>query len=999
MSDLHLAVIQPSDDVEPGDRVELARELSRSTGAEVRFGRHDRMLYATDASIYQVEPIGVVVPRRIDDLPAIVEFARERDLAMLPRGGGTSLAGQTVNRAIVVDVSKHCRGIVSVDAATRTCIVEPGVVLDQLNRALAPSGLMFAPDVATATHATIGGMIGNNSAGAHSILFGRTVDHVLAIDALLPSGQRMSLHEGAAEGAASALARKAADIARAHAAEIRARFPRILRRVDGYNLDLLLDQIERSTASSLDHVNLATLLCGSEGTLAWTMHATLRLTPVPAARGLAIIAYPDVEAAIADVAGILPTRPAAVELIDDVVIGMAMRNTMCREAVGLLPACREGSTGAVLYVAYFGDSPCEVADGFARLERVVKGREVQRHTDPAAMGRAWLLRRSSEPLLHAIPGPRKPVTFIEDTAVDPSRLGEFVREFRSIVERHGTHAACYAHASVGCLHIRPLIDLRSADDVRVMQAISREVADLVARYGGSLSGEHGDGRVRSHLLDAFFGPTIAGAMREIKRLFDPQGLMNPGVIVDPPVGSMVEHWRVRPEARVVRMPDVDTYFRYDHGFGEAVEQCNGAGVCRRTIGGTMCPSYRATLDERHSTRGRGNALRLAITGQFGRDGRPAWNDAETLATLDLCLSCKACKAECPSNVDIAKLKAEFRGQRHRSGFEPPWPERVMAEVRWVNRIGSALAPLANLIASWSPARRVADRMLDVHPGRTLPRFERSLHRWMNGRTDSGTGPAVILLPDCFTVYNDPSIGRDAVRVLERLGYRVVLPRVGCCGRALISLGFMDRARRVCASTAATLSDVVMTSRAVAVLGIEPSCVSTIRDDWLDLKMGMDSARVRDLASRTFLVEEFIEAWWDRHPHRPTFTPDAAAREVVLHAHCHQKALWGAETSAALMRRAMGAARVTVLDSGCCGMAGAFGYAKRRFDLSMRIAEQSLFGALRLRPAARIAATGTSCRHQIRDGLGRESEHPITMVAQAMGIGPDERAHEATTDRP
>jgi FAD/FMN-containing dehydrogenase/Fe-S oxidoreductase len=997
MSDLHLAVIQPSDDVEPGERVELARELSRSTGAEVRFGRHDRMLYSTDASIYQVEPIGVVLPRRINDLPAIVEFARERDLAMLPRGGGTSLAGQAVNRAIVVDLSKHCRDIVSVDAAKRTCLVEPGVVLDQLNRALAPAGLMFAPDVATATQATIGGMIGNNSAGAHSILYGRTVDHLLAIDALLPSGERLSLHEGARDEVASALARQAADIVRAHAAEIRARFPRILRRVDGYNLDLLLDQIERSTASSLDRVNLATLLCGSEGTLAWTMHATLRLTPVPAARGLAIIAYPDVEAAIADVAGILPTRPAAVELIDDVVIGMASRNTMCREAVGLLPSCREGCTGAVLYVAYFGDSQSDVADGFARLERVVVGRQVQRHTDPEAMGRAWLLRRSGEPLLHAIPGARKPVTFIEDTAVDPTRLGEFVRAFRTIVERHGTRAAYYAHASVGCLHIRPLIDLRSPDDVGVMQAISREVADLVVQFGGSLSGEHGDGRVRSHLLDAYFGPVVSGAMREIKRLFDPKGLMNPGVIVEPPAGSMVEHWRVRPEARVVRVPEVDTYFRYDHGFGEAVEQCNGAGVCRKTIGGTMCPSYRATLDERHSTRGRGNALRLAITGQFGRHGRAEWNDAETLATLDLCLSCKACKTECPSNVDIAKLKAEFRGQHHRMGLEATWSERVMAEVRWLNRIGSAMAPVANMIGSLAPARRVTGRMFDVHPGRSLPKFERSLHRWMNGRTNAGAGPAVILLPDCFTVFNEPSIGRDAVRVLERLGYRVVLPRLGCCGRPMISLGFMDRARRVCAATATALRNEVERSRAIAVLGIEPSCVSAIRDDWLDLKMDVDAARVRDLAARTLLVEEFVETWWDRHPHRPPFTPDPAAGDVVLHAHCHQKALWGADTTAALLRRALGAARVTVLDSGCCGMAGAFGYSTRRFDLSMRIAEHSLFGALRSQPAAQVAATGTSCRHQIRDGLARHSDHPVTLVARSMGIGPDGIVHDATTD--
>lgn len=1068
MSDLHLAVLPASADIgDPHDRA-LAAALRARIEGEVRFGRHDRLLYATDASIFQVEPMGVALPRSLDDLRAVVRFAAERGLVILPRGGGTSLAGQAVNRALVIDCSKFLRSVTRIDAEARRVTVEPGAVLDDLNRALAPHGLVFGPDVATSGHATLGGMIGNNSAGARSILYGRTVEHVIALRAMLADGSEHVFEEGAGERdpvIRDLTARVAAIVQRVRE-PVRARYPKIVRRVNGYNLDLILDQIERSTPGTLDRVNLAHLLCGSEGTLAVTMEATLNAVPLPARRGLAIVAFDSVDAALAMLAPVLATKPSAVELLDDVVIEMARANTGCRGYVDLLPRAAAGRTDAVLYVEYSVDADAALSERFAALRAGVGDAGMQVYTDPAAMMDAWTLRRSGEPLLHAIPGNRKPVSFIEDTAVDPARLAAFVHEFRAIVARHGTRAAYYAHASVGCLHIRPLIDLHEADDLDRMEAIAREVTDLVVRFGGALSGEHGDGRARSHLLERFYGPEIIAAFRDIKRLFDPGNRLNPGNIVDPSPHALREHLRVSPLGGALRVPDGPTFFHYEHGLREAVEQCNGAGLCRRTRGGTMCPSYRASLDERHSTRGRGNALRLAITGQAGKretqraaeghgeekerdqkaevrgqrsdirrpaprsadgsflDPQPspslgasaaaspvsAWDDAETLATLDLCLSCKACKHECPSNVDIAKLKAEYLGQRFAAGARVPLATRLIGRVRALNRIGSALYPLTNLLTRFPPTAWLIRRAMNIDARRSLPRFGPSLLTWrtkreraiapdLSGGEKVKEAPALVLLPDCFTCFNEPHIGRAAIRVLEHLGYRVMLPNfgggpAGCCGRSLISVGMMREAVDACRATAAALLDLVQRERPVAIVAVEPSCLSAIKDDWLDLTLGLARDRLRELADRAWLVEEFIAARWDEHPRdrRSDIShprgEDAARAVVAMHQHCHHKAVLGPSALPSLLRRLLGPERVRVLDSGCCGLAGGFGYAPHRFDLSMAIGEQSLLPAVREagEESAVILANGTSCRHQIRDGAGMHPEHPIEWLARLLNVG-------------
>jgi len=971
--------------------------VSRVQG-EIRFGRGDRMLYATDASIFQVEPIGVVIPASIADGIEAVRTCAQHGIAILPRGGGTALAGQTVNEAVVIDFSAACRSIERIDAVHRRAVVEPGVVLDQLNQALLPFGLMFGPDVATSSHATIGGMIGNNSAGANSILFGRTVEHVIALDVVLADGRVLRLEEGASvhDPDVAALTRRVADVVRPLASEVRRRFPTILRHTDGLNLDLMLTQIEASDPKRLEKVNLAHLFCGSEGTLGTTLRAEVSLVERPKVRGLAILGFESVEDALAPLAEMLATKPSAVELVDDMVIEMAKRNALYSRDVSVMPTPGSGRLGSAMYVQWFGQSEAEIAARMDDLARRIPSAPIARHFGASQMEAAWRLRKAGEPLLHAVPGDRKPLTFVEDTAVDPSRLAAFVREFRAIVERHGSTAAYYAHASVGCLHIRPLVCAHDEQGLRMMQSIASEVADLVVRHHGALSGEHGDGRVRSPLLTRVLGAELMEGIRRIKAIFDPKGLMNPGnlVAVDDPA-LITSRLRVRPDDRhFVHAPaDTQTFFRYENegGFDHALEQCNGAGLCRRlTLGGTMCPSYRVLKDEKHTTRGRANALRLAITGQLG-EGTAAqrWQDPFVQETLGLCLSCKACKTECPSNVDLSKLKAEYAAQGFWRRGRVPWRTKVLGSVREVNRLASALWPLSEVLRGLTPTRVAVAALLGFAPERSLPPVGPSLRGWLERRANKRTRsrgpitleqrPAVLLMPDCFSQWSEPQVGRAAVELLEALGYRVVLPHAGCCGRAAISCGMLADAARTSAETARSLVQAMRREEAVALLGLEPSCVSAVKDDWLDLKMSVPEQDLRWLAARTWMAEEWIDLAWDRHPRKPHFVEPS--EQVVLHAHCHQKALWG-PTSIGLLRRVFGD-RASVLQTGCCGMAGSFGFRSASYPLSQQIAQADLLPKLAQAPEAIVAAPGTSCRHQIHDGCGRTALHPIEIVVRAI----------------
>ena len=1042
------------------DRIQLAADLERLAPGQVRFGTHDRMLYATDASIYQVEPLGVVIPRDIETLSRIVEYCGRQQVALLPRGGGTSLPGQCTNRAVVVDHSACCRQVLGVDPLGKLCHVEPGITVDDLNRELErrrkaalategggaegwDGGLFFAPDPATVAQATIGGCIGNNAAGARSIRYGRTSENVAGLDVILTTGQRTWLEAGAGRHCEIArnLAAQVATVVRRYAEQIRQRYPKTKRRNAGYALDLILQQLDQGIAP--EDLDLTGLICGSEGTLAVVLGARLRLHPVPQSKGLAILSFSSLEEAIAAVVPILQTGPSAVELLDDVVLGAARSNAECRTYMDLLADVAGSPPAAVLYVEYQQTGPiAEVTDRFTALRGVVPQAPLRTYLDPPTLLRAWALRKAGEPLLHGLATARKPVTCVEDNAVPVERLVEFVARFKQIVTKHGTTAAYYAHASVGVLHVRPLLDLHDEADLNRLRAIAVEVADLARDCGGVMSGEHGDGRLRSPLLERFYGPQLMQAFREIKAIFDPAGILNPGNIVGAgPLESITQKMRIKPAEIPLHWPgdgivaprvsvapgespgleglkssnknsptplrpgdNFETYFNYhdQEGFPGALEMCSGAGVCRKNTGsgGVMCPSYRATLDERHSTRGRANALRLAISGQLST-GTPqaAWNDPETEETLSLCLSCKACKTECPSNVDVARLKAEYTAQRYKMTGHIPLQDRVFGHVRRLNRFGSLLPGLANWVTRLPAVRGSFNRVLGLAPERTLPPFAPSLYRWFARHPlppDSSQRPRVVLFGDCFVTYNEPEIGRQAVAVLEALGYSVALPKVGCCGRAMISHGLLADAIRSADRVLAQLAPYINDPAVKAIVVCEPSCLSAMQDDWLQLKLQTPMDLRRRLAAKALAVEDFIERFWSEHPIRPELkpVPEGAANGVVYHGHCHQKALSGSGVGGgtkggggaeALLRRIAGP-QLRVLPSGCCGMAGAFGYAAQRYDLSMKIGEQSLFSLLRdVPPESTVVAAGTSCRHQIKDGTGRRAIHPVTLAAQALGV--------------
>ncbi len=1024
MASTSLPII-PTDQATMMQHAAALRELVRG---EVRFGRHDRMLYSTDASIYQVEPLGVVIPADEADVEAVVNYAREHRLPILPRGGGTSLAGQCVNRAIVIDTSVHMRELGWIHKPTKCCMVDAGMTIDDLNDELRPEGLFFAPDPATARQANIGGCIGNNAAGTRSIKYGRTVENVEAVHVILATGETISLARGAAgksnwdgleipprvqeridrhRAIARRLTEGVIDVVRRHEPLIRQRFPKTLRRNAGYALDMILadlDEAQRQGVDPLELVDLSKLICGSEGTLAFVTAANLWLHPVPKATGLAVLGFATLEQAIDAVVPLLELRPSAVELLDDLILNLASENAEYRQYVQLMPMpARANETDrpslkAVLYVEFQSEQGRQdIEHCFNSLREMAarhfSGAALACYGDRAAIMQALKLRKAGEPLLHGIPGRRKPVGFVEDNAVPVERLSEFVRGFRRIVESRHTIASFYAHASVGVLHVRPLLDLRDEDDRKRMEAIAVETADLAQSLGGVMSGEHGDGRARGPLLERFYGSELMNAFRAIKHIFDPHNLFNPGNIVSPgPIASIHESTRIQRADYACGEPRLpETYFDYsrEDGFEHAVELCNGAGVCRKKTGGTMCPSYMATLDERHSTRGRGNALRLAISGQFGQHGMAEWNEPDTLNTLDLCLSCKGCKTECPSNVDIAKYKAEYLAQSYRAAGHTPLAARLLGRVDQLNRLGSLMPEFANAAANFGPLRALANRLLGLAPQRSLPRFEHSLFRQaIDFRTTAeANAPKVILYGDCFTSFNEPHVGLAAMRLLDAFGYRVIVANAGCCGRAMISTGLLEQAQKTVASTATRLATLVKTNQARAVLVCEPSCLATLHDEWQSLRLPAGPRHeAHSIAQYAWLVEDFLEKFHDDHPRHPQWPPKPADHDtgrVLLHGHCHQKALWGVDTSAALLRRLYGP-RVHVLETGCCGMAGSFGYAAHRYDLSMEIGELALFPALRQRGDKDvILAPGTSCRHQVHDGTGATAIHPVEFLARSL----------------
>ena len=955
------------------DTQALAVELKLRVEGEVRFDKMTRVLYSTDASIYEIEPIGVVIPRTEEDVIAVVDTAKRHGAPVLPRGGGTSLAGQAVGHAIVIDFSNYMRNLLEINAEEGWVRTQPGIILDELNQYLEPHSLHFAPDPSTANRANVGGALGNNSCGAHSIVWGKTIDNVLELRVVLSNGDVATLGplnreqlEGKmrGDGLEGEIYRKILAIGEANREAVLARYPKILRRVSGYNLDELV---------SGGDFNMARFVVGSEGTLLTITEAKLRTVPRPKLKALSVLHFRELIESMEASVAILELQPAAIELIDSMIVRQARNNLEYSRMMDFI----EGDPEAVLLVEVTGESEAELDSKLNLVERRMKrsglGYAVRRVVEPKDQAKVWAVRKAGLGLMMNVSGEAKPLPFVEDTAVAPEDLPKYVRRFNDIVREHNTTAGFYGHASVGCLHIRPLINLRREEDVERMVSIATKVSDLVLEFGGSISGEHGDGLVRSVWLEKMFGSQLYGAFREVKRAFDPSGIMNPGKIVDP--APMTENLRISP---AYHPAELKTRFPFSQegGFANAIEMCNGQGACRK-LDGTMCPSYMVTRDEEHSTRGRANALRAAINGTLPVS---ALTSKRLLEVLDLCLECKGCKAECPTNVDMAKLKYEFLARYHRSnGY--PFRSLLFGNISELSHLGSFFAPLSN----WTLGSNLFKSLLE-HVGidrrRNLPPFaSQSFTQWFRARGGSpatnATRGQVLLFPDTFTNYNYPHLGMAATKLLERMGYQVVIPPQKCCGRPLLSKGMFDKARSNARFNVDNVYPYI--EKGAKMVGLEPSCILSFRDDYLDLLEGESRARV--VAQHTMLIEEFVLHAQEQDGNIAPFTKGPG--KVLFHGHCHQKALVGTQPAMEVLRSIPGC-DAQEIKSGCCGMAGAFGFEKEHFQISMDIGEQTLFPAIRSHQGEfTVMSEGVSCRQQIGDSTGVRAKHLVEVLAEAL----------------
>jgi FAD/FMN-containing dehydrogenase/Fe-S oxidoreductase len=975
------------DNPAPGLEARLRRELR----GEILFDAFSRGRYATDASIYQIEPLGVVVPRDRADAAAAIAIAREERVPVLPRGAGTSQCGQTVARALVLDCSRHMDRIVSVDPEARRARVEPGVVLDRLNRSLRQHKLFFPVDPSTASRATIGGMTANNSCGSRSIRYGNMVHNVRGIDALLADGTSAWFGEVAGNFPAEPgiamparyldLVQQMRDLHRREAGEIAARFPQVLRRVGGYNIDSISDA---------GH-NMARLLVGSEGTLAFFNEIEVDLQPIPAHRVLGICHFPTFYGAMAATRRIVELGPSAVELVDRTMIELSRDIPMFRATVDRFV---QGEPAAVLITEFAGDDP---ADNLRRLKALGElmgdlgypGAVVEA-IDPAFQTAIMEVRAQGLNIMMSMKGDGKPISFLEDCAVRLEDLADYTERLTRIFEKHGTYGTWYAHASVGCLHVRPVLNVKQELEVKKMRAIAEEAFAMVREYKGSHSGEHGDGLVRSEFHEAMFGRRIVRAFEEVKDAFDPQGLFNPGKIVRAPKMDDRSLFRYRPDYRSLPVATALDWSEWG-GFAGAVEMCNNNGACRARDAAVMCPSFRATGDEQHLTRGRANTLRLALSGQLGPDALAA---DEMRATFDLCISCKGCKRECPTGVDMARMKIEFLHhfrQRHSLGARD-W---LIANLPRYAPYAARLAPLLNLRNRVPLLARLGERWFGLGAARKLPQWSSRPYRAAagsypaplagEGRVGADAGRDVVLLVDTFNRYFEPENARAAERVLARAGYRVVSPdpprgRPLCCGRTFLSAGLVDEARVEARRMIAALAPHV--GGGTPIIGLEPSCLLTLRDEFPVLLPGVET---KALAARARLFEEFAAAERVDGRFRLDLAP-MPGRTALLHGHCHQKA-FATVNAAVEALRLIPELEVETFDSTCCGMAGAFGYEAEHYQMSLRIGELGVLPKMRAAPGDTIlAACGTSCRHQIVDATGRDARHLVRILDQASASG-------------
>lgn len=1004
-------------------RSALAARLRKEMRGDVYFDAASRGRYATDASIYQIMPIGVAVPKTDVDARIALDIARDLKIPVLPRGAGTSQCGQTAGEALVIDNSKYLRNVIDLDLSAMTVTVQPGLVLDHLNAYLKPHGVWFPVDVSTSAQCTIGGMTGNNSCGSRSLFYGNMVHNVEGVRAVLADGTRayfgrfgdggdMTLSSARLNG----LIPKLFQIAESVKDEIHSVWPKVMRRVGGYNLDIFYPQSERPylLGEAPGVVNFGQLLVGSEGTLGYFESIKLKLSPLPKTKVLGVVNFPTFHQAMALTQHIVKLNPVAVELVDRTMIELSRANPMFAPVIETAITRVDGKeTDALLLVEFAGEDGGALASKLRDLDDLMSDLglpgSVVKMADSKSQSALWEVRKAGLNIMMSLKGDGKPVSFIEDCAVPLEHLADYTSQLTEVFARHGTQGTWYAHASVGTLHVRPILDMRG-DGAEKMRAIAQEAGQLVRRYKGAFSGEHGDGLVRSEWVEWQFGERITRAFEQVKDAFDPDNLMNPGKIVRCSKMDDRELFRFKPTYRVqaiqtgldwsawnvqndpsqkgdpgtfgIAVTMAGTGGDAAMGFAKAIEMCNNNGHCRKFDAGTMCPSYRVTRDEQHSVRGRANTLRLAVSGQLGGD---AWESAAVREALDLCVGCKGCKRECPTGVDMARMKIEAQYQYgKRQGFSRK--DRLVAGLpdmaRRVARI-PGLAWLMNLRNHSGMLRALNEKWLGIAAERTLPKWRSDTFDRRVSRDERVTveNCDVVLWADTFNNAYEPEHLRAALAVMQHMGVKVLLSGAAsaeplCCGRTSLSVGMIDEAKVHAKRTLDALAPAI--ARGVPVVGLEPSCLLSMRDEWLGMGLGESAVALSKLAM-------LFEEWWLTQTKGKTVNAAVSLPPVVVHGHCHQKAL-GAMTPTLEALRSIGA-EPQLIETSCCGMAGSFGYDAKHLHTSLAMAEAKLLPAVRQAPTnALIVADGFSCRHQIQDGAQRGAIHVSQVIARALGVG-------------
>lgn len=946
----------------------IKKTLTKEVKGDVRFDEITREIYSTDASIYSILPLCVAIPKDAEDVKTIIQIADENNIPIMPRGGGSSLSGQTVNKAIVIDFSKYLNNIIDVDTKSKRVVTQPGISIDSLNSYLKSLNLLFTPDPSTTNRATVGGVVGNNSCGAHSIIYGKTIDHVISLNTILSNGENHKFEklsfkdfENISYGNSleSNIYTNSLNLFKEYTDELNKRFPKILRRVGGYNLD----DINKD-----GYVDLTKLIVGSEGTLATITEAELNLVSLPKSKGLLILEFSDIIKSMEASIYTLEYNPSAVEHIGEIILNEAKKSPEFASGIDYL----KNNPSDIIIVEFYGDNELEVKDKINKLNsKIMKSKLALSSTlviDPAQQAKVWNMRKAGLGLVMKKPGEAKAIPFVEDTAVSPEKLPEYVKRFDEIVRNNDTTAGYYGHASVGCLHIRPLINLKSKKDIKKMVKISSEISDLVFEFGGAFSGEHGDGIVRGAWTKKVYGEKVYTAFKSLKKAFDPKNILNPGKIIETP--SMDSNLRFGEKYKTEK---IETFLSFgkEGGFAQAIEMCNGQAACKKINSGYMCPSYMATREEVDSTRGRANALRAAISGKLPIE---KLNSKDLFNVLDLCLECKTCKSECPSGVDMAKIKYEFLHQYYKKN-RIPLRSKLTGNIATINKAGSYFPTLFNFINRLFIFKIFADYFLKIDMRRNLPKLASRTFENIYKLEKNKNKKMAVFFYDTFTNFNHPAVGLSATKILKALDYDVILVDKKCCGRPLISKGLLKSAKNNAIYNIDKIYNYVKDG--AIVVGVEPSCISALKDEYPD--MMPNDKRAELISKNSFLLQEILVD--PVNSNKIKFKDNLKEKFYAVQVHCHEKTMIGENISIDSLSLIPNS-KVEKIPSGCCGMAGAFGYEKEHYDISEEIAKDRLLPYLdSISEETQVAITGVSCRHQIEDFSKKKPKHLLEIIAE------------------